>query len=130
MNKKFESILKHIPTFYYDVPCCPKCNSYITGHFIKAGSDDNTEWMVEQSLKHAEIVVPVAELCDDNCICFSCNHTWYGDIPLRIISKYTQEQEKRKRHTKEILNERYKQMKENSGNKKDGNFITRYVGHI
>lgn len=130
MNKFIKTLYKLWPVFYYDVPKCPQCGKIITGRYVKTQNPSNTDWMITQSLKHGEIIVPVPELAEHNLVCFTCNHTWYESVPLRVISKYRQEEEKTKRCTREILRERYEQKRENGELEKKGNFLTRYIGHI
>ena len=63
---------------YYYVPSCPKCGSVITGRFVRARNDNDADWIIDESLRHGEIVSPVPKVCNIRAGC--------SDLSTRIPS--------------------------------------------
>ena len=101
--KKIKDFIK-VP--YYYVGQCPHCGSYITGHYIKAYRRTETEWQIDEALKHGEIVRPKAELIGANCFCLECDNDFSYPVQTKMISLSQMEKEKIRRHTNDFLSER------------------------
>lgn len=100
---------KFIPCLYYNVPKCPSCDSYCTGRFVKFHRDTVNDWVVIEALQNGEIVVPIIDPPDDNCVCLDCGFTWEQEIKLEIVSLESVDKQKNLRGTNAFLQEKYEQ---------------------
>ena len=91
---------------YYYVPACPKCGSYITGRFVRARNDNDADWIIDESLRHGEIVSPVPKVLSENCFCCECNTTFTGSVEMKWLSMNELDAEKLKRDIYAIWQER------------------------
>ena len=66
---------------YTYVPPCPCCGSRATGRFVKQKMlNKNNKWIMEESLKHGELISLVPDVGRDTAFCFECGYVW----PARI----------------------------------------------
>ena len=91
---------------YYYVPPCPNCGSLITGRFVKARNDYDADWLIDESLRHGEIVSPVPDVLSENCFCCDCNQTFTGIVKMQWMSLDELDEQKLKRDIYEIWQER------------------------
>ena len=91
---------------YYYVPPCPNCGSFITGRFVKARNDYDADWLIDESLRHGEIVSPVPDVLSENCFCCDCNATFTGIVKMQWLSLNELDEQKLKRDIYEIWQER------------------------
>lgn len=125
------SLLKDLPIhMYYHVPRCPVCYSDMTGRFIKFHNQTEADWAINESLRNGELVKPQSEMTDNNVFCLDCGHTWKAVVNLSFVSYNTIEEEKEKRHTKEILNERVIEKGEEDKKPKAFGHIRRFIGKV
>lgn len=131
MQNIFQKLNNVIHTFYYDVPPCIRCGSPVTGRYIKLHRENDTEWQINESLRHGELVRALEEPTEKNCFCAHCGYEWTGSVKLRFISKNKLQEEKKKRHTIEIMNERKtEERKERRNDHSMFKHIKRYVGKL
>ena len=131
MQNPFRKLSDIIHVFYYDVPPCIRCGSYITCRYIKLHGDNDVEWQIDESLRHGELVQALDELPEQNCFCAECGCEWIGDVKLRFISKAELQEEKKQRHTIEIMTERIAQEREDRKNDHTMfKSIRRYIGKL
>ena len=107
-----------MPYLYHETPCCPKCNSPITGYFVY-GMIDNP-MMVKRALKKGELIefAPSENIQINNCLCFQCGFRWSGTIAIKLYSKKQIEQKKEEKGiTKDTL-EKTEQYYQNKKQKK------------
>ena len=124
-----EKLQSAIPVFYYRVPECPACGSERTGRFLKYHGEYETNWAITESLKKGEIVDVSTEPPDENLFCGDCGFSWEGNADLKIISVYSRNQEKKKRHTGEMLDEMIASQNENKTEKRE-NFFVKHIKHF
>lgn len=108
--KNFFSEIKCRP--YYYVPPCPECNSPITGQYMKLHRETDTEWQINEALRHGELIKALNTVPDRNCFCVNCGHEWFYSIDLALISTKELNIEREKRLTAEILNKRIEEQRE------------------
>ena len=112
---------------YYYVPACPKCGSYITGRFVRARNDNDADWIIDESLRHGEIVSPVPKVLSENCFCCECNTTFSGNVEMKWLSMNELDAEKLKRDIYAIWQERH----ENEDERKDKrSFFSKIADHL
>ncbi len=122
--------IKKIPyKSYYYVPPCPLCQSPATGYFVKLRRDTDTEWQINEALRHGELVEPVAELTDINCFCSNCGLEFIAPVTSKFLSQEEIEAEKTKRNTRKILSSRINDEKEER-KKQKFKFIRNFIGKI
>lgn len=97
---------------YYDVEPCPACNSKKTGRFVKFHGEEGTTWIINESLRHGELVHPLPEIPFNNLFCADCGNEWNGNVKLKLYSKNKIAQEKKARGTEEILMHNYAVIRE------------------
>ncbi len=131
MRDPMSAIKRIIPALYYDVPECPCCSSNRTGRFVKNAAllESTDEWMIKEALKSGEYVKPVNTIPDDNLFCLNCGFTWSGEVPIKIMSRYTRDLIKNDRGIVELENA----MKEEEREKRKSatgfiNSIKRFIG--
>lgn len=112
---------------YYYVPSCPKCGSVITGRFVRARNDNDADWIIDESLRHGEIVSPVPKVLSENCFCCECNTTFTGDIEMKWLSLNELDKEKLNRDIYAIWQER-KGDEDNKGDK--GSVLFKIMNHL
>lgn len=135
-KEKRESLFHKIAKFnlrkllrspYYYVPPCPKCQSRITGRFMRRlTSSYETNWRIEESLKHGEIVANASDAKDGQCFCVSCGYIWNGIVSLKLWTLDRISEEKEARKTDTILDNMHE---ENPKNNKGGS-LRKFIGHI
>ncbi len=122
---------KYIKKPYYDVPVCPKCGSPVTGRFVQMHRKTETDWMINESLRNGELVKPADDIPGLlNAFCLECGYVWGADISIRMLSLKQIDEQKRIRHTSQILEER---MEEEANRKKLGGpigAVSRFVGKL
>ena len=102
--------MKH---FYYDVPPCPKCGSYRTGRYIRyPRTKENAEYMIEQSLKHGEIIRFLEKEPIKNAFCEDCGHRWSWSVKVNLVSQEYILKQIEKRKLQEDINQLEKEKKE------------------
>jgi len=106
LKKTKQFFRRHIKKIYYDVPPCPVCQCPATGRFVKQRRDTVADWQIVEALRHGELIRPVEEMTRKNCFCINCDYEWIGIIELKLLSLEQIEEEKNKRLTREILNEK------------------------
>lgn len=116
--------------FYYYVPPCPKCNSKITGRFMKElPSAYDNDWRMRECLSNGEIIAAKKTLKgNENCFCVKCGHTYPAIVSLKFMSKYKIEQEKEDRKTDIILYNYEKKNEDREIEKPD--LFRRFIGHM
>ena len=112
---------------YYYVPSCPNCGSFITGRFVKARNDYDADWLIDESLRHGEIVSPVPDVLSENCFCCDCNATFTGIVKMQWLSLNELDEQKLKRDIYEIWQERVSSQGQENG--KDS-ALKRIVNHL
>ena len=66
--------MKHI---YYYIPPCPKCGSMHTGRYVKQPRRaEDARYMMEQSLKHGELIRFTYIEPLNNAFCEDCGYEW------------------------------------------------------
>lgn len=105
----FDKLIHH---FYYYVPPCPSCKSHMTGYYIKLHRDTDTQWQINESLRHGELVKAVQVVPSKNCFCVACGYEWYDSVDLRFVSREFVKKQKKERLTIEILNKRIEEQKQ------------------
>lgn len=130
--KKPNNIFKKIihRTYYYISPC-PSCGSPVTGRYVKLHRETDTEWQINESLRHGELIKAVNEVPLRNCFCVNCKYEWSDDVKLQFLSQEKINEEKKKRLTVEILNRRIAEQRE--AYKHDHSLlkpIKRFIGKI
>lgn len=98
-------------TYYYVEPC-PRCKSPVTGRFIRSHQERETEWTINEALRHGELVSPVQEIPVRNLFCASCGYRWMGEAKLKLLSVEELELEIENRCTGELLEHNYDIIKE------------------
>lgn len=104
MNRFREIFLNIKFKLYYYVPPCPLCGSPVTGRYVKLHRDVDTEWQINESLRHGELIKALNEVPIRNCFCINCGYEWNYDAKAIFISQNELNEEKKKRHTIDILN--------------------------
>lgn len=127
----FKKIRNKIPKFYYYVPPCPACGSPVTGRISKIFRDVDSEWQIDEALRHGEIVWPKADTAGKNVFCLSCGYEWNEIIEAKFIPRWKIEEEKEKRGTRDLYNERVQLHKEEKKNM-SGPFkgVRKFVGKL
>ena len=92
-----------LPRIYYYVPPCPKCNSVITGRYIKSKNVADDTWTIKEGLKNGEIIKAVPVVGKNNCFCFECGHEWKDYVDGKILKSNEIAKEAAARHTFEFL---------------------------
>ena len=87
---------------YYYVPPCPYCGSLVTGRFMKARNDYDADWMIDESLRHGEIISPVPNVLSENCFCCECNSTYTGIVEFKLFSADELDEQKFNRNINDI----------------------------
>lgn len=123
---------RHIRHLYYYVPPCPVCGSNMTGRYIKSHRETDSEWQLEESLKHGELIRLQYVPMQYNCFCQICGFNWIGDIKPRFLNLDEIQMEKELRHTREILNQKMEEDREEEKKKKHSIFspIAKFIGKI
>ena len=97
-----------IKSLYYYVPPCPTCGSHMTGRFVKDHRTNDIEWVIDNSLKHGELVRPMPEIPPyADAFCAECDYEWFADIHHTWVTNAELKLQKTERHTNEILAARY-----------------------
>ena len=135
MRNIFRIIHDNIRHPYYYVPPCPQCGSRMTGRYVKTHRNTTTDWVINDSLKHGELVKPLPELpIYKNSFCVECGHEWNASIRLIFPTNKQIMLEKEERRTIDILASRYDELRrEERVSKKRGGIlgiIPRYIGKI
>lgn len=97
-------IFQKIRMPYYYVAPCPKCGSRMTGRFIRDHRTNDITWVIQSALRHGELVRAMPELPQyADSFCLSCDNVWFSNNGLRWFTADQIREEKRARHTIEIL---------------------------
>lgn len=131
MSNPKNVLLKIIHRFYYYIPPCPSCGSPVTGRYVKLHRETDTEWQINESLRHGELIQALNEVPLRNCFCVNCGYEWNEDAKLQFLSQEKINEEKKKRLTVDILNKRIAEQRE--ALKRDHSLfkpIKRFIGKI
>ena len=90
---------------YYFVPACPNCGSYVTGRFVER--NNNIVYEEKNSLKHGEIIAPVANVGINNCFCIECSTRFKYDVKIKFITPSELEFEKGRRRVNLIYKSKF-----------------------
>ena len=129
LKQKWKNLKIHS---YYYVPVCPVCGSQMTGRFILDHRTNDINYIINDALKHGELVRPVGEIPEHkNAFCVECDNEWLADIKFMFISKNQLSEEKRERNTYEILKERIEEQEAiDSQKSRLARHITGFIGKI
>jgi hypothetical protein len=127
---KVKAMLGKIRKPYYYVPPCPVCGSAVTGRLVSDHRYNEIQWMINDALKNGELIRPVPKIGAQNCFCLSCGSEWYTETRLMMFSRDQIEEQKKIRHTDEILRQRADEIRENDGGKGKGvlGLFTNFMG--
>lgn len=109
--QNLQFLSKIIHRFYYYIPPCPVCKSPVTGRYVKLHRETDTDWQINESLRHGELIKALNEVPKRNCFCVNCGYEWIGDAKLQFLSQQEINKEKKKRLTIEILNKRIEEQR-------------------
>ena len=126
-RKNFNICNRIIRKPYYYIPPCPRCGSRMTGRYVVGNNTYDYEWMINESLRNGELISITDFEPENNAYCADCDYEWESPVQLKMLSIEQINEEKRERHTGEILRVRYEEIKEENKNK---GMIARVIGRI
>ncbi len=95
-------IFSFLPQLYYYVPPCPRCGSEVTGRYVKQYNSDYSSKIVEDGLRHGEIIKVIPSRTQNNCFCLECNYEWGEMLHPKLIKDDELMEEIQKRHINEL----------------------------
>ena len=130
MNSLKKFVYKYIKKPYYYVPPCPVCGSKVTGRIV-SGNHRATErnWMINEALRNGELVLPKIDVEEQNCFCNDCGAAWEQTVELKFLSLDEIAEQKRIRHTSEMLEERYNEIEKEKA-EAPGGVVGLFAGFI
>lgn len=88
------------PVLYYFVPPCPECGGRKTGRYVRMPLTKlDTRYVMDESLKHGELIRMVEKVPVSNAFCTECGAEWPEHIYAKMYPAWKVEKEKIIRNT-------------------------------